>query len=965
MFLLYILFPDSKASKYCFPLIYFLSAHKSFSLFMLTLKYYHRLFLKNVFGWLITLLLASNATFSQQCSPEALAAKYWQYRENFNKHFILIDREPSGCINDGIGQHEDDPCICDKEGYSLPATSINIEINGQVGLHDRIDSTWKDHDCGKGAGGDISWTTKHGPSATHKHNWLDMGSETPHQLGWYMVTLATEYALLGKNSQPAEQQKVLEEIFLALQAYRRLDIRAQCLAKKRYDEIAAGFEIGCGYEVITEDENGEHVVVENTNCLCGKKYWGTKNEHSSFGVPCYSNCNFTPRTDGYSGFFLREDATGALEVLHDPDEGKYNIDHVGSDYNNSLKPPCTTTFSQPCYLAHRQDYMSQDQVYSLMIGLAFIKKYVPENATITTCSGSIHNVLEIAQNIAKALADRVDSEQWGRIAWPGSGSCCTREVFLNISEGGVLWPFMEGLKKAAGYVDGTNHKSSIGEKIAWGTMVKTFDRLPEYLETPILQEGLQKLYKEGAFFIELAALGWDIDQNPKVGSPIYFPNSFPNIVLPGGIKNNIGMKDVFYELVISLNKQIFQPINNLLYPYGPNLDKIPKSYFESLLCSAPCAGPCNKTPDYDQKRANDKFPEYWPEFECSNTPNWLGQRWEGNGNEINWKVGNRQYNGLDFMSLYNIYLLNYNEPVQNYYNPKNPTPNSAFGHNRISGPGTLCPDQTALYTVLPLNCNASANPSCLENLVWSGSSNLLIHNENTNGTNVTASYAASTATFLQADFNETRNIPTYLEGMATGNSISDACDFTLRKPIVMLGPNFYVAVTYNFCDAFMIADVRGEDMPGLSYNWSITHLQTGNVTTYTSAGSQLYIFLGNFPDQGDLRISVTISGACPGGDYTTTTIVHFQCGNRSQHLVVYPNPAANSISIGVDSYTIGSGGLEVTISRLDGTSNSVSRRIYTNGESVNISSLSEGSYLLQTGSSDLAPTSTTLIISRQ
>ncbi len=185
---------------------------------------------------------------AQQCSPQALAAKYWQYRNNFSSHFIAIDRSTNGCINDGIGQDINDPCICTKAGYSLPATSININNNGAAALKDRKPGPNESQDflnvlCGDvndfdGINDDISWN-----AANQHHNWLDVGSETPHQMGWYWVTLATEYQLLMESGQTEEAQRTLEELFLGLQAYRRLDIEAQCLVKKRYDEITDGFEV--------------------------------------------------------------------------------------------------------------------------------------------------------------------------------------------------------------------------------------------------------------------------------------------------------------------------------------------------------------------------------------------------------------------------------------------------------------------------------------------------------------------------------------------------------------------------------------------------------------------------------------------------------------------------------------------------------------------------------------------------
>lgn len=81
---------------------------------------------------LVGLLFTAASTFNfvqSQCSPEAITAKYWQYRENL-KHFVVTDRDPSGCVRDGIGQDPEDLCKCSKSGYSLPATSINMQANG-------------------------------------------------------------------------------------------------------------------------------------------------------------------------------------------------------------------------------------------------------------------------------------------------------------------------------------------------------------------------------------------------------------------------------------------------------------------------------------------------------------------------------------------------------------------------------------------------------------------------------------------------------------------------------------------------------------------------------------------------------------------------------------------------------------------------------------------------------------------
>ena len=249
----------------------------------------------------ICALFLSALTNAQHCSPEMLAAKYWQYRENLNKHFLLINRDSAGCVGDGIGQQGAGSCVFSKAGYSLPATSINMAQNGgdQGGYKSREDGIWQNTPCADA-----------GPSPgvsedNAKHNYLDMGSETPHQMGWYWVVLATEYELLRRNGQYEEARRTLEELFLGLQAYRRLDMQAQCMVQRRYAEITENFEVEpCG----------------NWYCLCGEKY--RKGGHKHFDSPCFLDCDFTPQLDGYSGFFLREDATQGLEILHDPCSSK-------------------------------------------------------------------------------------------------------------------------------------------------------------------------------------------------------------------------------------------------------------------------------------------------------------------------------------------------------------------------------------------------------------------------------------------------------------------------------------------------------------------------------------------------------------------------------------------------------------------------------------------------------------------
>jgi hypothetical protein len=130
-------------------------------------------------------------------------------------------------------------------------------------------------------------------------------------------------------------------------------------------------------------------------------------------------CNFVPRTDGFGGFFLREDVTQALEpILHDSTEGKYNIDMIKSDFSFTRKPPCETNFIEMRYLYMRQNFMSQDQLTGIMLGLAFIKRYVSATDSVTTCDGRKFSVLSPAQRLARSYINNMDDGDSSLITIP-------------------------------------------------------------------------------------------------------------------------------------------------------------------------------------------------------------------------------------------------------------------------------------------------------------------------------------------------------------------------------------------------------------------------------------------------------------------------------------------------------------------------------------------------------------------
>ena len=884
----------------------------------------------------IFFMLSAGIVHAQDCSSENIAAKYWQYKKNLDKHFILIDRDPTnGCINDGIGQDPQNLCSCSKSGYSLPATSIDQLPNGSLRQGDRNNNQnypqWYDDGCDN-AGPDPR--THFGNNS--KHNVLTVGSETPHQMGWYWVTLATQYQLLINNGQTSEAHRTLEELFLGLQAYRRLDITANCLARDRYEEITNNFETNDDCSVTFPNTNWH--IASFKACLCDFRYRNNipppgENpgcEKKNFDSPCNGNevCNFVPRTDGYSGFYLREDATQNLEILHDPSEDKWNIDAVQSDHAFSLSPPCTSVFSPACYNVHRQNFMSQDGLIALMVGLAMIKRYIPANATVTTCDGTAYTPLSIAIEIGNSLTDRVFDAYQDRISWPRSGfkDCCRKEVFFSACEGGHLVFIAKGLKKAMSYLDEHDHTANANETIQWG-LLTGYTSLSSNSNTK--------------FWLRLKSIGWDM----------------------GGDVDKVN----YLSATFLQGQEIYPMMNNLLYPSSPNLP-IDKAGMKALLCSAPCGGPCKRTEDFNSNLQD---------FECSNTPNWVGQRWESHSNDSD---DNRQFNGLDFMALYNLYLLQFPEEQTAYFNPDKPEGDIGVNSGNISGPGILCSGSSGVYTVL------TVLPTEVQNLAWTTSSNLSVTNTSVLSATILANSNAYSNQFVQAAFNRSHQVQQFYNGLPNhrvGNSspvlivdngtINDVCDITYRKPIHNEIPIFEITWNINHCNAtyVFLATPQGLAIQsGTTYAWTfIVHPNGSNTTTtFTATGqnpSIIPIPYGPIPgNAGFIETKLVVTSSCGTKEFNNIYAQYWGC-NPGRQIIVFPNPTSsgNQVSVNItDSYVVASSGLDVRLIRTSTGSVQSTQRIYSNGASINTSGLPTGNYTVRVALEDSSVLTTTMVI---
>ncbi|MEM9917932.1 MAG: T9SS type A sorting domain-containing protein [Bacteroidota bacterium] len=358
--------------------------------------------------WIATLLiLFSVGNAFAQCSGFGSNTipmdQYWTLREQMNQHFIRTCLDENGdLICDGIGAWDEDACHFEYAGYSLPASNLKMGFNTADGTPNNT-LTW-----GENA---VKW-------------------------GRYVAMLSMEYHLLERNGQTQHLKRIRNEIFLALQAYRRLDMTAQRLMMKH---LQRG---GC-----------------NPN------------------PPDY------PQT-GYSGFALRDDVP--WRILDDFNSTNlttcWQKGRVDSDYeeyrnlcNRGVQPPPN---AGPPTDFCTQTIFSQDMVIGVLFGLSFVKRYIPATAKATPPGGQDYYLLDMAEKIAEGLVERIEKDNRRLLR----DTCANGDIeSVELAEGRGNASFMYyGMKKALDYIYPDNDLSSnLADFTSWSINVRSLYFQPE------------------------------------------------------------------------------------------------------------------------------------------------------------------------------------------------------------------------------------------------------------------------------------------------------------------------------------------------------------------------------------------------------------------------------------------------------------------------------------------------------
>lgn len=260
---------------------------------------------------LILLLFLTNYMISQTMTDNH--RKYWWYKSRLNNDFVKV----------GTGDGESFPFNQrgkDGSGFTSPDVRSNMEL------------------------GD--------------------GTST---LGLYIAQLATEYALLMKNSQNTD--KVKHELFCALNAFDRVDYKAEDLWQSG-TYLLNGFFVRDDIPKDFVRNNYDHFNYYNTWDHSSTKYnipGGDPNTFDTGDHGFHSNCQTGMFKTGSSWSKWIETGGGLIEE-------------------------------------------SQDQAYDLLLGLAFVNKFVPnwdsDNNAVFPYSGEVKLQAE-ARNIAKRIINHI------------------------------------------------------------------------------------------------------------------------------------------------------------------------------------------------------------------------------------------------------------------------------------------------------------------------------------------------------------------------------------------------------------------------------------------------------------------------------------------------------------------------------------------------------------------------------
>jgi len=428
------------------------------------------------------------------------------------------------------------------------------------------------------------------------------GDATIHQ-GYYIATLACEYELLRRSGKDCAP--TLNELYYAIQAVDRLDDYAE---------------------------------------------W-----YLSLIPNLFPNKN---------GFLTRDDVPGAFSQYFQDPPPDY-VTCISSGYYDTENGSVSNNFWND------ENEMSQDQIYGLFLGFSFVKKFVDPSLVIqpTPQDLPVNLVLEVQQ-----ITDRIMNyvtQQWSESASYWAGPICqTKQASFtknwviknpitqhNVTRGADMSLLAPFVAEEAHLITGNVYNANVSRSITFpGIEPHCFIAQPfnPSVSFPLstimgLWTSLQSStwnnitvnFSVPLFDMPLMISSGNVPNiniNLSLGN-IPFDNSNRHMVLSLVACTNSFTKNNTGALAWSANMPVFDLVRSVLHGGGPFATQ---QDFLNLLNTAPCEG----THSYV---ANNPAPWHSP-----------GRWWMPDGSGFT-----GEYNGLDYMFLYDLYMLEYGNFITN------------------------------------------------------------------------------------------------------------------------------------------------------------------------------------------------------------------------------------------------------------------------------------------------------------
>lgn len=443
---------------------------------------------------------------------------------------------------------------------------------------------------------------------TKEHERFIKWADDPEPLGWYMAMLATEHEILIRKGDLDSAHKTKIELYYAIKAFERLDLKAE------------------------------------------SQTW-----------PTYINTVFKPhekhcKPEDLNGFFMRNDVDDQFCI----DNYRYFFPEFPVDsipvrnvhYNTDFSVTFVNKYNG---IVHGNNHMSQDHIVDVIFGFSFIKKY------LTGYEYEHVDLGKLASSHAIRIIERIKRQNW-MVTIPGTGDTTVLQPSpFKVGKLIVYNPFMKSTEKTVAMDAG--YQAYI-LKTGFENALRYFKNEPVYPQygSPVWSfvwqefqkpKQLKKLPEFMVAFIQgLAAIGdsWVMPKNCYHCIGVHTKDKCYG--LEGTHKSKIEKVNhtaiALRDNGLANHTEIYSLMNSLLHNKPA---QITEEHSRKIAISAPFEGP--------------EYKRYWNATDHGGTIGWLSSnRWMKNKQAYNPNAPGHdqgEFNGLDFMVFYNLYVLLYHQ----------------------------------------------------------------------------------------------------------------------------------------------------------------------------------------------------------------------------------------------------------------------------------------------------------------